>query len=92
MISWRKALLEEVPLAGRRLGHFPTVGEWHVIRYDWRRCYICGLSGEGVDGEGGGGGMSADVMGSEGAAHASIRTGLTGKQAGLITQKGHQKT
>lgn len=72
-------------MAGRRLGHFPTMGEWHVIRNNRRRSYVCGLGGEGVDREGGRGGMGADVMRSEGAAHASIRTGLTGKRAGLAT-------
>ena len=61
------------------------MGEWHVVRYDRRRRYIRRLSGEGVDREGGRGGMGADVMRSEGAAHASIRTGLTGNKAGLTT-------
>lgn len=71
-------VIEEVTLASRCFGHFPTVGEWHVVRYDRCRRYICCLSGEGVDWEGGRGGMGADVMRSEGAAHASIRTGLSG--------------
>lgn len=66
-----EALLEEITLASLRFGHLPTVWEWHVVRYDWCCCYIC-LGGEGVDWEGGRGGMGADVMGSEGAAHASI--------------------
>lgn len=71
-------VIEEVSLASRRFGHFPTVGEWHIVRYHWRRCYIGRLSGEGIDWEGGRGGMGADVMRSEGTAHTSIRTGLSG--------------
>jgi len=71
------ALLEEIALASGRFGHFPAVGERHVVGYDRCRRHIGRLSGERVDWKGGRGGMGADVVRSEGAAHASIRTGLT---------------
>lgn len=74
-------VIEEVTLASRRFCHLPAMGEWNVVSYDRRR--VCCLSGEGVDWEGGRGGMGTDVMRSEGAAHTSIRTGLSGVAPGV---------
>lgn len=58
------------------------MGEWHVIRDDRCGCDIGGLGGERVDWQGGRGGMGADVMRSERAAHTSVGTGLTRNEQG----------